>query len=66
MEVRSGSGKPLYTGTIEKGQFQRFTKKKLTISVAKPANVVVKVDGTRYRLDPNGAVTFSGATAVSG
>ena len=68
MEVRAGaeSGTPLYTGTLEKGQFQRFTKKKLTISVAKPANVVVKVDGTRYRLDPNGAVTFSGATAVSG
>ena len=66
MEVRSGSGKPLYTGTLEKGQFQRFTKKALTISVAKPGNVVVKVDGRRYRLEPHGRLTVSGATAVSG
>jgi cytoskeletal protein RodZ len=66
MEVRSASGKPLYTGTLEKGQFQRFTKKALTISVAKPGNVVVKVDGTRYRLEPHGRLTVSGATAVSG
>ena len=66
MEVRTASGKPLYTGTLEKGQLQRFTKKAVTISVAKPRNVVVKVNGTRYRLEPNGPVTFSGATAVSG
>ncbi len=66
MEVRTASGKPLYTGTLEKGQLQRFTKKALTISVAKPANVVVKVDGTRYRLEPHGRLTVSGATAVSG
>lgn len=66
MEVRTASGKPLYTGTLEKGQFQRFTKKALTISVAKPRNVVVKVDGTRYRLEPHGRLTVSGATAVSG
>jgi len=66
MEVRTATGKPLYTGTLEKGQLQRFTKKALTISVAKPANVVLKVDGARYRLQPNGPVTFSGATAVSG
>jgi hypothetical protein len=66
MEVRSASGKPLYTGTLEKGQFQRFTKKALTISVSKPGNVVVKVDGRRYRLEPHGRLTVSGATAVSG
>ena len=66
MEVRTVSGKPLYTGTLEKGQLQRFTKKALSISVAKPANVVVKVDGTRYRLEPHGRLTVSGATAVSG
>jgi hypothetical protein len=66
MEVRSGSGKPLYTGTIEKGQFQRFTKKTLTISVAKPGNVVVKLDGRRIQLEPHGPLTVSGATAVSG
>ena len=66
MEVRSGSGKPLYTGTLEKGQLQRFTKKSLYLSVEKPRNVVVKVDGRVYRLDPTGRLRVSGATAVSG
>jgi Helix-turn-helix domain len=68
MEVRTRSerGKPLYTGTLEKGQFQRFTKKALYLSVEKPRNVVVKVDGTRYSLWPSGRLTVAGATAVSG
>jgi hypothetical protein len=66
MEVRSGNGDPLYTGTLEKGQLQRFTKKSLSLSVAKPRNVVVKVDGRPYLLEPNGRLRVSGATAVSG
>ena len=67
MEVRSGSGRPLYTGTLEKGQLQRFTKKSLSLSVARPGNVVVKVNGARYVFPPGGrALTVSGATAVSG
>ena len=67
MEVRSGSGKPLYTGTLEKGQLQRFTKKSLALSVDRPRNVVVKVNGTRYVFQPGGhTLTVSGATAVSG
>jgi cytoskeletal protein RodZ len=68
MEVRAGSetGKPLYTGTLEKGQLQRFTKKALYLSVARPRNVVVKVDGRHYALQPSGRLTVSGATAVSG
>jgi hypothetical protein len=68
MEVRAGSsdGKPLYTGTLERGQLQRFTKKALYLSVERPKNVVVKVDGRRYILAPGGRLTVSGATAVSG
>ena len=66
MEVRAGNGTPLYTGTLEKGQMQRFTKKSLTLSVDRPRSVVVKVDGTRYLLEPSGRLTVSGATAVSG
>jgi cytoskeletal protein RodZ len=67
MEVRAGNGTPLYTGTLEKGQLQRFTKKSLTLSVDRPRNVVVKVNGTRYAFPPGGrALTVSGATAVSG
>ncbi len=67
MEVRSGNGTPLYTGTLEKGQTQRFTKKSLSLSVDRPRNVVVKVNGARYVFPPGGrALTVSGATAVSG
>jgi cytoskeletal protein RodZ len=66
MEVRSGSGRPLYTGTLEKGQLQRFTKKSLSLSVARPGNVLVKVNGAPYKLQPSGRLTVSGATAVSG
>jgi cytoskeletal protein RodZ len=67
MEVRAGNGTPLYTGTLEKGQTQRFTKKSLSLSVDRPANVVVKVNGARYVFPRGGrALTVSGATAVSG
>lgn len=67
MEVRGGNGKPLYTGTLERGQTQRFTKQTLSLSVDRPRNVVVKVNGARYVFPPGGrALTVSGATAVSG
>jgi transcriptional regulator with XRE-family HTH domain len=67
MEVRAGNGTPLYTGTLERGQTQRFTKKSLSLSVDRPRNVVVKVNGARYVFPPGGrALTVSGATAVSG
>jgi cytoskeletal protein RodZ len=67
MEVRAGNGTPLYTGTLERGQTQRFTKKSLTLSVDRPRNVVVKVNGARYVFPHGGrALTVSGATAVSG
>ncbi len=68
MEVRLGteSGRPLYTGTLEKGQLQSFTRKALFVSVAKPRSVVVKVDGRRLDLRPTGRLTVSGATTVSG
>ena len=68
MEVRTGSasGKPLYTGTLEKGQTQRFTKKALYLSVARPGNVVVRFNGVRITLPRIGGLTVSGATAVSG
>jgi hypothetical protein len=68
MEVRAGSesGKPLYTGTLEKGQLQRFTKKSLFVSIARPRNVVVKFNGRALTLPRSGRLTLSGATAVSG
>jgi cytoskeletal protein RodZ len=68
MQVRAGSenGKPLYTGTLEKGQLQRFTKKALFLSVARPRNVVVRFNGAPLTLPPNGRQLLSGATATSG
>ena len=68
MQVRTGEedGRPLYTGTLEKGQMQRFTRKALFLSVDEPKNVVVKVDGRRLGLAPSGRLKVSGATAVSG
>jgi cytoskeletal protein RodZ len=68
MEVRAGreSGLPLYTGTLEKGQFQRFTKKALFLSVERPKNVVVKVDGLLTELGPSGTLKVAGAKTVSG
>ena len=47
MEVRAGTAasKPLYTGTLERGQFQRFTRTSLYLTVDRPANVVVKLNG---------------------
>ena len=68
MEVRAGveSGAPLYTGTLEKGQMQRFTKKALYLSVERPKNVVVKVDGQRTALGPSGTLKVAGAKTVSG
>ena len=65
MEVRAGSetGRPLYTGTLEKGQLQRFTKKALYVFVARPGNVAVKLDGLPYALPRSRGVTFSPAKA---
>jgi hypothetical protein len=64
MEVRAGSaaGKPLYTGTLERGQLQRFTKKALYLSVARPGNVAVKVNGNLIVLPRSGrrVITPSG------
>jgi cytoskeleton protein RodZ len=61
MEVRAGSlaGKPLYRGTLERGQTKRFPSKKLTLMVASPHNVVVKVAGVRVRLPSSGHLTIA-------
>lgn len=66
MEVRAGTqqGAPLYTGTLERGQTQRFTRKALYLSVDKPRNVVVLVNGERLRLPRSGQLTIAAATDV--
>jgi cytoskeletal protein RodZ len=66
MEVRTVTGRPLYTGTLERGQLQRFTQKAMRLSVERPGNVVVKVDGKRTLLARNGLLTVRGPVTVSG
>jgi hypothetical protein len=63
MQVRAGSasGKPLYTGTLERGQLQRFTKKALYLSVARPGNVAVKVNGHLIVMPRSGRRLFAPA-----
>lgn len=64
MEVRAGSGAgtPLYRGTLERGQTKRFASRKLTLSVASPGNVIVRVAGVRVKLPTNGRLTIPPAS----
>jgi hypothetical protein len=61
MEVRRGSGvgRPLYQGTIERGQTKRFNAWRLTLSLASPRNVVVRVAGVRVAVPPSGRITIT-------
>ena len=65
MEVRVGSraGKPLYRGTLERGQRKQFTSAKIVLSVTSPANVDVRVNGDRVRVPADGELTVSLRTA---
>jgi len=61
MEVRAGSaaGKPLYRGTLERGQTKRFASRKLSLSVTSPGNVVVRVGGVRVQVPRSGRLTVT-------
>ena len=52
MEVRetSAAGKLLYSGTLENGQRKEFEGKSLQLALAKPQNVVVRLNGNRVEL----------------
>jgi hypothetical protein len=52
MEVRatSSSGKLLYSGTLEQGQRKTFDEKSLQVALAKPQNVVVRLNGNTVDL----------------
>lgn len=52
MAVRSGSssGRLLYSGTLEQGQSQRFEARRLELALAKPQNVLVRLNGNRVEL----------------
>ena len=59
MEVRArtSSGKLLYSGTLEDGQRKSFQGKSLQLALAKPQNVLVRLNGNRVEL-PKGT-TFA-------
>jgi len=52
MEVRltSRAGKLLYSGTLEQGQRKSFDGKSLQVALAKPQNVVVRLNGNTVEL----------------
>jgi hypothetical protein len=56
MQVRRGSrvGKPMFSGTLELGQRQRFSAARVYLSVASPRNVVVRLNGNRIAVPPGG------------
>ena len=52
MEVRetSAAGRLVYSGTLEEGQRKEFEGKSLQLALAKPLNVVVRLNGNRVEL----------------
>ena len=65
MEVRArtSSGKLLYSGTLEDGQRKSFEGKSLQLALAKPQNVVVRLNGNRVEL-PQGTMFVVTSRAV--
>ena len=58
MEVHDGSSvraKLVYSGTLEKGQLQRFQGTRLYLLLADPENVVARLQGLRVELPPGSA-----------
>jgi cytoskeleton protein RodZ len=56
LEVRVGSasGRPLYSGTLQAGQSQVFRSTRIWLALGAPANVSVRVNGTRTALPGRG------------
>jgi cytoskeletal protein RodZ len=54
VDVRRGDalGRAEFTGTVERGQKQRFTGRVLWLQVRTPKNVIVRLNGNRVRLQP--------------
>ena len=66
MEVRSGSsaGRLLYSGTLEQGQSKPFEARKLQLALAKPENVVVRLNGNRIDLPAGSAFVVTSRRIV--
>jgi cytoskeletal protein RodZ len=54
VRVKSRAGKPLFQGTLTRGETQRFGARALWISISSPRNVVVTVFGRRLTVPAGG------------
>jgi cytoskeleton protein RodZ len=61
MDVRnwSQSGKPVFTGTVELGQDQRWVKRRLWINFGAPGNLAIVFNGHLVHIQRAGAYRFS-------
>jgi cytoskeleton protein RodZ len=61
MDVRnwSSGGKPLYTGTVELGQDQRFVSRRLWINFGSPGNLAVVFNGKLVSITRGGYYVFT-------
>jgi cytoskeleton protein RodZ len=66
---KRAGGRPLYEGTLEAGQSQRFARRALWIELGNPANLNVRLNGRRVRNIPQEqsvvVVTAKGVRTVS-
>ena len=59
IRARSRSGKPLFQGTLTRGEAQRFGARALWLSLTSPKNVVVTVFGRRLTIPAGGQFQIS-------
>jgi cytoskeleton protein RodZ len=64
LEVRrsTSAGRPLFSGTLAKGDRQIFSARRLWISIASPRNVVVTVYGKRFTIPTGGEFELTART----
>jgi cytoskeleton protein RodZ len=67
VEVRVGSraGKPLFSGTLEKGHSQTFTRPRLWLSIASPDNARLLVNGKRASVPAGGELVVSASRVAA-
>ncbi|MGH3111685.1 MAG: RodZ domain-containing protein [Gaiellaceae bacterium] len=68
MEVRPGSiaARPLYSGTLERGQRKQFTARRaIQLALERPDNVIVRVNGNRQELPAGSTFVVTAKRIVS-
>jgi len=59
VRYRRSSGRPLFSGTLERGDVQTFPQRMLWVSITSPTNVVVTVYGKRITIPRSGDFQLS-------